>query len=232
MSLVIAEIGINHGGDMGLATDMIVAAKKAGADIAKFQVYGTSDEWPSPDVPWWHYIHRAELTFYDVRRLAAVCRDSGIEFMATPFQPDRVEWLEDVGVKRYKIASRSVYNIPVLSAVASTGKDVIISLGMWEDPGFPQIDTTGNIFYLHCISKYPATLEEAGLENVDFKHDFNGYSDHVPGIEACIKAIDLGARIIEKHFTLDKYAFGPDHNLSATADELKEIVAHSKKVKV
>ena len=216
---IIAEIGQNHNGDMQLARRLIAEAKAAGADVAKFQVYEARALFPKQDNEWFDYNCHTELGRADVEMLAAECERVGIEFMASVFDVERVPWLEGVGMRRYKIASRSVRDRALLDAVAGTGKAMIVSLGMWNEPGFPEIHTSGVVEYLYCIAKYPTPLSELHLGAVNFSC-YAGFSDHTVGIEAAMIALSRGARIVEKHFTVDKAMFGPDHSGSMTPSEL------------
>lgn len=216
---IIAEIGQNHNGDMDLARRLIAEAKAAGASTAKFQVYDARALFPKEGNEWFDYNCRSELSRADVEMLAAECDRVGIEFMASVFDVQRVAWLEDVGMRRYKIASRSVRETALIEAIAGTGKRMIVSLGMWDDPTFPRIGAAGGVDYLYCISKYPTELSDLHFSKVDFTR-YAGFSDHTIGIDASIIALSRGARIIEKHFTLDKDMYGPDHRGSMTPAEL------------
>lgn len=220
---VIAEIGQNHNGDMKIAEQLIVSAKEAGADVAKFQLYDARALFPPREQnPWFDYNCSTELTRADVYRLAECCARVGIEFMASVFDLERISWLEDVGVKRYKIASRSINDHALIKAIAATGKPIIASLGAWKGLELPKIGAPGGVDYLYCVSEYPAPLEHLKLSHVDFtKH--SGFSDHSEGIVAACASFVLGARILEKHLTLDKSAYGPDHLCSMTPAELRRI---------
>ena len=220
---IVAEIGQNHNGDMALAEHLIRAAKRAGADVAKFQVYEARALFPPKSVnPWFDYNCKTELGKDDVFRLADLCASVGIEFMASVFDLERVEWLEEVGVKRYKIASRSVGDKELIAGVAATGKPMIVSLNEGPDQDFPDIVSDGGVDFLYCVSKYPAPLTDLQLSRVDFSR-FAGFSDHSEGIAAACASFVLGSRILEKHLTMDKAAFGPDHACSMTPQELEAI---------
>jgi len=220
---IIAEIGQNHNGDMALAERLIRAAKEAGADVAKFQLYDAKALFPPREQnPWFDYNCSTELTKADVGRLAECCAKIGIEFMSSVFDVERISWLEDVDVRRYKIASRSIHDRELIEAVAATGKPMIVSLGAWKGPGLPQIRAPGGVDYLHCVSEYPAPLDHLKLSEVDFG-THAGFSDHSEGTVAACAAFVLGARILEKHLTFDKSAYGPDHMCSMTPDELRHI---------
>ena len=214
---IIAEIHPQHGGDMGVAREMIREAKRNGADVAKFQLYDAE----ALLGPAWAYL---ELGRDDVRRLKAWCDQDGIEFMASVFDRERLGWCEELDVARYKIASGTVAKDPDLcGAVLDQGKETIVSLGHWDglEKPFGQED---RIHYLYCKAKYPAFYEDMA----DFPDDFDaaglaGYSDHTLGIELPLLAIARGARIIEKHMTLDKTQTKPTekaHVCSMTPEEL------------
>ena len=217
---IIAEIGQNHNGDLELACELIKKAKVCGADVAKFQLYDAKNLFPKEGNEWYEYNCKTELSFEDVEMLDRVCKEEGIEFMASVFDIKRISWLEDLNVKRYKIASRSIHEENLINAVIETGKPVLISLGMWKQESFPSY--SGNISYLYCISKYPTPLKELDFSKIDFS-SYAGFSDHTEGVVAPITALARGAKIIEKHFTIDKTMHGPDHSGSMTPEELTEI---------
>ena len=216
---IIAEIGQNHNGDIELARRLIAEAKAAGAEVAKFQVYSACDLFPKEGNEWFDYNCKTELSRADIEMLARECQTQGIEFMASVFDVERVAWLEAVGVRRYKIASRSIRDRALIDAVAKTGKPVIVSLGMWNEQAFPKLDVPGGVGYLYCISKYPTDLADLHLAAVDFDR-YLGFSDHTVGVDAPMIAFARGAKVIEKHFTLDKDMYGPDHSGSMTPAEL------------
>jgi N-acetylneuraminate synthase/N,N'-diacetyllegionaminate synthase len=218
---IIAEIGQNHNGDMTLAKELIYAAKENGADVAKFQLYEV-DSIFQPDFEWYKAAKEAELNQEQAAELAETCVKADIEFMSSVFDVERVRWCEEIGMKRYKIASRSVRHEPLLRAVGETGKDVIVALGMWEGGGFPVVPTEARVDYLYCVAKYPTLPEDLDFEAIDFR-EYSGFSDHTIGIDAPLVAIARGARIIEKHFTLSKQMPGPDHAGSMEPEELLEL---------
>lgn len=225
--LIIAEIGQNHNGDMAMARELITAAKEAGADIAKFQLFDVESVFPAGDKKNPER-KKAQLSREQVQELSDFCQKVGIEFMASVFDTERLKWCEDIGMKRYKIASRSIYDRQLIDAIADTGKDIIASLGMYQDKGFPRIDTSGRVDFLYCVAKYPAYPEDINFLTVDF-NEFSGFSDHTIGIEASLIAMARGARIIEKHFTLNKKLRGPDHIISMEPYELRQLVEFSRK---
>jgi sialic acid synthase SpsE len=219
---IIAEIGQNHNGDMKLAVEMIRVVKKAGADVAKFQLYDARRLFPKKGNPWFAYNCRTELSRDNVGRLADACRKEKIEFMASVFDVERLAWLEELGVKRHKIASRSIQDKVLLGAICATDKPLLVSLGMWQGRGFPRLRSKAPVEFLYCVSKYPVQLSDMKLGAVDFGR-YAGLSDHTIGISASIAALSRGARIIEKHFTLNKKMYGPDHSCSMTPAELSAL---------
>lgn len=226
--LIIAEIGQNHNGSMNTAGKLIHLAKESGADVAKFQLYDV-DKIFTLDFEWYKEGKEAQLNKEQVFYLANECNKVGIEFMASVFDLERLDWAEEIGMKRYKIASRSVYDKELIDAVALTGKDMIVSLGFWKEKEFPVIKTSGKVDFLYCKSKYPTTLKELNFLSVDFSK-YSGFSDHTIGIEASVVAMARGARIIEKHFTLGKNMHGPDHAASMEVDELEQLVKYARKI--
>lgn len=218
---IITEVHPQHGGDPGLLREMVREAKQNGADTVKVQLYDAvallgSDRWT--------YL---QFTQESAAQLAAWCRQEEIEFMASVFDPVRFRWCEELGVKRYKIASRTVEGDPELcKIILASGKETIVSLGNWTGPGKP-FGESAQVKYLYCKSKYPAFFEDLS----DFPDDFEGaglagYSDHTLGISVPLLAIGRGAEIVEKHFTLDKTRGSPTekaHICSMTPTELGEL---------
>ena len=226
---IIAEIGQNHNGDMDLAKELIKLAKYSGADVAKFQLFCAKSLFQKEGNPWYEYNLKTELSKKNVEMLIEYSDKIGIEFMASVFDEERLSWLEDFDVRRYKIASRSINDKKLIDAVLKTTKPVIISLGHWGKNEFP--DFIGNILgYLYCISKYPTPLEDINFSNIDFSR-YLGFSDHTVGINASCCAISRGAEVIEKHFTLDQNFYGPDHKGSVTPTELIKLRKFSDDVK-
>jgi len=230
--IIIAEIGINHGGNMDLALEMIISAYLSGADMVKFQLYDPKkllDEglFTPQD---WQEILKAELTFEQVEQLATWCQVVGIEFMASAFDLERLAWLEKLNVKRHKIASRMIYSKEYCQAVMDTGKPYLVSNGFMNKKN-PLGESVRSAFlrldkfnpgcnFLYCVSKYPTPLKDVKFNFETFKF-YSGFSDHTVGLTASMTALALGAHIIEKHFTLDRDAPGPDQKGSMTPDELK-----------
>jgi sialic acid synthase SpsE len=220
---IIAEIGQNHNGDMILAEKLIKAAADSGADAVKFQLYDARRLFSGKsENPWFDYNCETELSRKNVDHLHNICAKIGIEFLASVFDVERIEWLESLSVKRYKIASRSIKDTALIKGLINTNKPLVVSLGAWTASEFPKINTSASVEFLFCISKYPTPLNELELSKVDFKN-YAGFSDHSLGISAACASFVRGARIVEKHFTLDKMAFGPDHQGSMTPAELMRL---------
>jgi N,N'-diacetyllegionaminate synthase len=213
--LFIAEIGMNHNGNFGLAYELIKQAKLAGADIAKFQL-GWRDK---PD-------EINHITPEILRQLQSWCDYLDIEFMVSIITEQAWEMAKDFGFKTYKIASRTVKEKPdLVRAILAQRKTTIISLGMWDGQDLP-FPKTAHMRYLWCRSKYPCEPWDLKDLPKDFtKSPYDGYSDHSIGIETVLMAITRGAAIIEKHFTLDKSDRTiRDHALSATPEEFRLMV--------
>ena len=226
--LIIAEIGQNHNGDLEIAKKLIRVAREKGADIVKFQLYDVGKIFTS-DFQWYKEAKEAQLTKEQVLELVGDCENVGIEFSASVFDLERLQWTEELGMKRYKIASRSIYEEELINKIAATGKDIMASLGMYKEDGFPEINTKGKVDFLYCVAKYPTMPEDLDFLNVDFSRHA-GFSDHTIGITASLIAMARGARIIEKHFTLDKQMYGPDHSGSMNPNELGQLVRYSQQI--
>lgn len=217
---IIAELGNNFLGNINWAKMMIWAAKKCGADIAKFQLYDI-DKIKKPWESRYFELMMGQLTFEQTKELKEECDKVGIEFMASVFDEERVKWCEELGVKRYKIASRSIRDKDLIKVVERTKKPIIASLGMWNEIGAPKIK---NCQFLYCISEYPAYIT-----NKEFPSEFeeySGFSDHTIGMYWAREAIKRGATIIEKHFTINKELPGHDQKGSAEPWELKDFVTY------
>lgn len=219
--LCISEIGHNFNGNLRLAKLMIEEAKKCKADIAKFQLYDT-DKIKKFYQSRYAELKFAELTFEDAKELKNHCDKVGIEFMASSFDPERVEWCEKLGVKRHKLASRSIQDTDIIKAMEKTNKPIIASLGDWNEIEFPKIK---NAQFLYCIAEYPATINSMNFpKHFDGGKDYTGFSDHTIGMEWAKKAVERGATIIEKHFTLDRSLPGHNQDGSCNPTELKDFV--------
>lgn len=223
--IIIAEIGINHNGSLHVAHELIRQAAIAGAGIAKFQFYdpakifGPGGSYPNEEA----YAQALTVQFgrEEATKLKAWCDEEGIEFMASVFDEERFEWMEALGVKRHKVASRTTEDTALCRRILATGKETFISLGFWTAAGVPY--DAKNARYLYCVPKYPCEYSDIQLPASFAGSGYHGFSDHTLGIEASLVAVARGARIIEKHFTLNKGLPGPDHVCSITPDELAEL---------
>ena len=224
--IIIAEIGINHNGNIDVAHELIRQAAMAGADIAKFQFYDPykifGPQGTHPNAAVLAQALTVQFDFGQTGRLKAWCDEEGIEFMASVFDLERFEWVRALGVTRHKIASRAVENAELCRQILETGQETFVSLGFWTGTGVPF--EAPNARYLYCVPTYPAEYGEIALPPVFAESLYCGFSDHTIGNEASLVAIGRGARVIEKHFTLGKGLPGPDHICSATPDELSELV--------
>lgn len=245
-TFVIAEAGVNHGGDFSLAKELVDIAVDAGAHAVKFQAFrtknlildgikkapyqqATTDANESQS----SMLTKLELAKHHYTELKEYCDEKGIIFLITPFDEGSLEELEDVGVVAYKVASTDTTNLPFLRKIAATGKPVILSTGMCyldevERALLEIYPLNKKMILLQCTANYPIEDEEANLNVLKTYRQFNailGYSDHSVGLGAARYAIPLGAKVVEKHFTLDKDADGPDHRASLSPSELKAFVA-------
>lgn len=248
-TLIIAEAGVNHNGDLEMARALVRAAAAAGADIVKFQSFVTSKS-IARDAPKAGYqveatggeesqfemVRKLELSRADHEALVAECEMAGIRFWSTAFDDESLDMLIDLGIDRLKIPSGELTNLPFLRDIASRGLPVIMSTGMstmeeiadalrvLEREGLPR----NWITILHCNTEYPTPMGDVNLKAMRaIAEAFGtqvGYSDHTQGIEVPIAAVALGAEVIEKHFTLDRELPGPDHRASLEPEELAAMV--------
>ena len=235
---IIAEIGFNHEGNLDLALDMIDAAAEAGARTVKFQTFRAGDIL-LPASPFYQVLLAGEMSLDQHRALAEAADRAGVEFMSTPFSRWAVDLLEEVGVKRYKIASMDLTNFDLLQYVAETGKPLVVSTGMatlaevGATVDFLLARGAADVTLLHCVANYPCAEEDLGLATIGKLKDIFGlpvgYSDHYPGIKACLAAAILGAEVIETHFTLDNSLPGADHAHSADPSQLKSLIEDIKR---
>jgi len=217
---IIAEAGHNGNGNMRLNKLMVEEAKKCGADAVKFQLYDI-DNIKKPWQSRYFELKFAQLTYEDCEELKAHCDKIGIEFMASAFDVEKVKWLEKLGVKRHKLASRSINDNEVIKAMEKTGKQIIVSLGAWQQDYFPKIK---NADFLFCVSEYPAYFNN---DNFPSKFDeLTGFSDHSIGCYWAREAVKRGATIIEKHFTLNHYLPGFNQKGSADPTDLKDMITY------
>lgn len=249
-TLLIAEAGVNHNGDIGLARKLVDNAKMAGADIIKFQTfrpdrlvihntrlasYQKSNTSNYSDQ--YQMLSKLSLTEEEFLELSLYCGEVGIEFLSTPFDLESIDFLSQLQVKRFKIPSGEITNFPYLRKIGSYKKPLIISTGMATiseiEDALSVITLAGTlksqITLLHCTTEYPAPLDHINLKFMKtLRKKFGievGYSDHSLGIEVAIAAVTLGATVLEKHFTLDKSMNGPDHKASLTPEELSLMIS-------
>lgn len=226
---IIAEAGINHDGDLDKAKRLIDAAKVAGADAAKFQLFSSHKLWRDDR------IKHLELRFSAMVLLHKYCEQAGIEFLCTPFGVEEVILLKPL-LKRYKIASGCLTRKPILEAVRETQLPVILSTGMSTNNEIAEaietLDSDGDacdLTLLHCTSAYPCAIEDVNLRAMETMLETHrcpvGYSDHTLGITIAIAAAAMGAQVIEKHLTLDSKAAGPDHKASIEPKEFRVMVS-------
>jgi N,N'-diacetyllegionaminate synthase len=249
-TLIIAEAGVNHNGDMALAKQLIAAAAEAGADLVKFQTFvaskiisktapkaeyqkGATD----PEESQQEMVRKLELTKENHLELIDECKRKGIGFFSTAFDLDSIDLLEAFDSEYVKAPSGELTNLPYLRYLTRHGKPVLLSTGMANlgeiEAAIDVIELAGTprekITVLHCTTEYPTPMEDVNLRAmVNIGHALGvkvGYSDHTQGIEIPIAAVALGAIVIEKHFTLDRSLPGPDHRASLEPDELKAMVA-------
>ena len=253
---VIAEIGINHNGSLEVAEQLVRAASAAGADAVKFQTFRTESliRPHEPKMPYqvrvgetetqFEMLKKVELDWPSHLRLQELCRDLVIDFISTPYDTDSVDLLVELGLSELKVASTDTTNVPFLrylervetspttSIILSTGctslEELDRSMAVFEGP------SRGRVVLMHCVSYYPAPLDELNLRAVrEMEARYGvptGFSDHTDDVDVGAWAVAAGARILEKHFTFDKSAPGPDHRASLTPDELRTYIENVRRV--
>jgi N,N'-diacetyllegionaminate synthase len=249
-TLIIAEAGVNHNGDISLAKRLINAAAEAGADLVKFQTFcadrlvtrtAAKAEYQTQIMDGAETQHamlsRLELSPGMHDELIAHCTARRIGFLSTGFDVESVDLLVGLGQELFKIPSGEITNLPYLRHIGQLGKEVIMSTGMADlgdvEAALGTLEEAGTprerITVLHCTTEYPTPMGEVNLRAMQtLQTAFGvrvGYSDHTPGIEVAIAAVAMGASVIEKHFTLDRSLPGPDHQTSLEPRELKAMVA-------
>ncbi|CAI2716999.1 N-acetylneuraminate synthase [Nitrospina watsonii] len=258
---IIAEAGVNHNGDERLAFQLIEAAANAGADAVKFQTF-RAEKLATPKAQTTGYqkhltghesqfelLKKLELSPDFHHQLKQHSEKLGLEFMSTPFDHDAADFLVKLGMKRFKVPSGEITNLPFLEHIASKGLPIILSTGMatLEEVhdaveairatrarlAFPEA-LADMLTILHCTSNYPAAFSDVHLNAMVTLHaELSlpvGYSDHTVGTLLAPVAVSLGATVIEKHYTLDRRLPGPDHAASLEPDELKELVHHIRSI--
>lgn len=249
---IIAEIGVNHNGNEILLKKLIEEAAKCGVDACKFQTFkadtlaltntpkvkyqeSTSDKGESH----WEMLKRLEMT-HDMHLIAMEeCRNLGVEFISTPYDPESVKYLFDLGVEKVKTASADVVDHRIHLEIIKHEMEPYIALGMANQSEILQLlslYSTANKppTILHCVSNYPCSDKSLNLNCITtMQQDYGlkvGFSDHSVGSEAAAAAVALGAKVVEKHFTLDVNLPGPDHKASSIPSEFKELVARIRRV--
>jgi N,N'-diacetyllegionaminate synthase len=251
---VIAEAGVNHNGDLGMALALCDAARAAGADAVKFQTFRAEDL-VVPGAPTADYqkrqtgeqdqfamLRKLELSREQHERIRDHCARIGIEFFSTPFSIDAVDLLVALGVRRIKMPSGELTHRALVEHACATGLPVLLSTGMAtmdeirEALGWAKAarGSLQGISVLHCTSAYPAPDEALNLRAITTMHEALGlpigYSDHSLGIEAALAAVSLGATVVEKHLTLDRSLPGPDHAASLEPEEFAAMVRGIRRV--
>ena len=249
-TLIIAEAGVNHNGDLSLAMDLVDVASDAGADYVKFQTF-QSEEGLSKHAVQADYqvintgkvetqlemVKKLELSHDDHYKIIEHCQDKKIKFLSTAFGLKAIDFLKKFKMEYYKIPSGEINNLVYLKKIGKLKKKIILSTGM---SNLNEIGTAikvlkscgtkkNNITVLQCNTEYPTPLKDVNLKAMltikkEFKIDV-GYSDHTEGIEAAITSAALGAKIIEKHVNLDNLNYGPDRDVSINFNQLKEMVS-------
>lgn len=247
-TFIIAEAGVNHNGDVGLAHRLIEVAVKTGADAVKFQSFRTEDlvtsraakaeyqiETTGSGGGQYEMLKAMELTSDQQASLKAHCHEAGILYLCTPYEKASVDLLHRMNVAAFKIASTDTTNLPLLRYVAEKGRPVILSTGMSTLGEVEQaVDVlrsgglSDKLVLLQCTSAYPAPVTELNLRVIaTLRHAFGcpvGFSDHSSGIGAGPWAVAVGACVLEKHFTLDQSMIGPDHRASLEPEEMAAFV--------
>ncbi|MCW3071611.1 MAG: N-acetylneuraminate synthase [Bacteroidetes bacterium] len=247
-TLIIAEAGVNHNGNMGMAKQLIDAAAEAGADYVKFQTFKTEKlvsavakqaEYQQKNMngsasgSQFDMLKKLELSVEQHHELIAYCKQKNIRFLSTAFDLESIDLLVSLGIELFKVPSGEITNLPYLRKIGALKKQVIVSTGMCVmseiEAALNELIKSGtdkkNISVLHCTTDYPTAMQDVNLlAMLEIKEQLNvevGYSDHTLGIEVPVAAVAMGAAIIEKHFTLDKSLPGPDHKASLDPAELK-----------
>jgi N,N'-diacetyllegionaminate synthase len=255
--LIIAEIGVNHNGDIDLAHEMVDAAANAGADVVKFQTFQAGllstvgakladyqSKGRANVSSQYEMLKELELDRADHESLISHCRSLGVEFLSSAFDLESLKMLNDLNLDQFKIPSGEITNLQYLRLVGSYGKRVIISSGMAD---IEEIKRAVNVLLdsglqrdlitvMHCNSAYPTPFGDVNLRALwDIRDRIGvatGYSDHTTGIEVPIAAVALGAVAIEKHFTTDQNLPGPDHKASLQVEEFKDMVRAIRNIEV
>jgi sialic acid synthase SpsE len=245
---IIAEIGINHNGKFDNVISLINLAKKAGADAVKFQLFKPESLSNHENKKRYKILNKSETLFQFwnrvkikkswLRKIRNQCKRNKIEFGFSVFDTESLNLLKKIDLNFIKIASSDINDFSLLKEIMKFNKPIIVSTGMANIREIKKIYNfcKKKIYLLHCVSLYPTELKDINLNRIKkLSKIFNcqiGFSDHTIGTIAAIKAFDLGANIIEKHFTLDKNMIGPDHKCSADYNDLKQICYYIKKKQI
>lgn len=249
-TIIIAEAGVNHNGDIGIAKKLIEEASRIGADYIKFQTfkaeklvskfankaeYQLKNDSAKSDKQF-QMLKKLELNDQDHFDLKEYAESKKIKFLSTAFDEESIDFLDELGLDIFKVPSGEITNKPYLERIAKKNKPIILSTGMAT---LTEIDSALCILYkagirrdkitvLHCNTEYPTPMRDVNLKAmITIRDEFDaniGYSDHTLGIEVPIAAVALGACVIEKHFTLDRSMIGPDHSASLEPEEFKQMV--------
>ena len=232
---IIAEIGVNHDGDMKKALQYIDCAKRCGADAVKFQMFKA--KWLEPEGPRRDMLEALELGVDDHIKLMDHAEEVGIEYICTPFDPYCLEWLVRQGVKTIKVASGYCHDKDLLRAAALSGCEIIMSLGMASrEDAIDAMKILGRATLLHCISAYPTPIEDMNLKHITILKatwptlDI-GLSDHSVSHILPAAAVGMGATVIEKHLTFNPWSgYGPDHKASLNPISFVKMCEHIREV--
>jgi N,N'-diacetyllegionaminate synthase len=248
-TLIIAEAGVNHNGDIELAKKLIDVAAQAGVDYVKFQTFKASElvtkkakraEYQDVNLKnndnQFEMLKKLELSHEDHYQLIKYCKAKKVKFLSTGFDFESIDFLHKIGIRIAKIPSGEITNLPYLKKIASLFSEVILSTGMADinevkeavDVLFKGGVEKNKLTVLHCNTEYPTPMKDVNLKamlNIKEEVVVNiGYSDHTLGLEVPVAAVALGAKVIEKHFTLNRNMEGPDHKASLEPHELKLMV--------
>ena len=230
----IAEAGLNHNGDIKIAKQMIDKAIESGVDAIKFQTY-KSEEFLTESSEYFNFFKNVELSFEEFEEISNYAKNKNFTFFSAPFDITSADFLNQINVPCFKIASSDLTNMPLIRHIAKMKKPMIISTGIGTMPEIEDainwclLEDNTQLALLHCVANYPALPEEANLNAINTmmnKFSFPiGYSDNGESTLVDLTAVSMGASIIEKHFTLDKKLDGPDHSFSIEPSGLKQLVS-------
>ena len=257
-TFIIAEAGVNHNGSLDRAKNMVKVAARAGVDAIKFQTFITKTlvtkdaikadyqiKASGQSETQFEMLKKLELSVESHLELLESCRLNQIEFLSTAFDLTTIDLLVTMGLKKWKISSGEITNLPYLRKIGALKKEIILSTGMAYlgeiEDALNVLTGAGtelkDITVLHCNTEYPTPMQDVNLKAMQtiksaFPGVHVGYSDHTEGIEVPIAAVAMGATIIEKHFTLDKNLPGPDHKASLEPDELTAMVRAIRNIEI